>query len=364
MHLLILGGSREHPGGVEAFCDRAIEALRRRDGWRVDRIFTGTAYLDLRRLPAFVTSIGELVRYRRERPDCVWLQYHAFPDLALLALAKLLGMRVVVTPHLGANWRSQANPLLRWLSGIALKPADLLALLSRTQELEVNLPASVPRTLIRTFLPHDVLVQSLSDADAAPPTMRLVHAGRLSEGKGSFLTVEICAGLRDAGVAFSAEIIGSADAATFDRLDALIARHGLGDRLTVLRWLPVDALLERLRAADVLIHPSRIDSYPLIVLEGLASGAIPVCLRLAGACDMVESYDGHIVGPDHPVEEAVAWLLAQDLADLRRRGRDAAVKVRGDYDWDHCAELAEEALSARPTDHRTTLQEPADVSAT
>jgi glycosyltransferase involved in cell wall biosynthesis len=355
MHLLILGGSREHPGGVEAFCDRAIAALGRRDGWRVNRIFTGTAYLNLRRLPDFAASIGELVRYRRERPDCVWLQYHAFPDLALLAIAKLIGMRVVVTPHLGANWRSQSDPLLRWLSGNALKPADLLALLSPTQELEVNMPASVPRALIRTFLPHDVLVQPLPAADTAPPTMRLVHAGRLSEGKGTFLVVEICARLRDAGVSFSAEIIGSADPETFDRLEQLIVDLGLQDHLRVLRWLPVNELLERLRAADVLIHPSHIDSYPLIVLEGLASGAIPICLRLAGASDMVDSYDGHIVGPEHPVEDVVAWLLSQDLANIRRRGRVAAEKVRADYDWDHCAALAEEALSARPHDGRRVL---------
>jgi glycosyltransferase involved in cell wall biosynthesis len=344
MRLLIIGGSREHPGGVEAFCERAIEALQGRDGWHVERIFTGSAYLSLRRIPTFLRSIGTLAGYRRRRLDCVWLQYHAFPDLVLLIAAKLMGMHVVVTPHLGANWRSQANPVLRWLSAMMLKPADLLALLARTQEGEIKLPRSVPRAIIRTFLPHDVLTQPLPDVDGGP-VMRIVHAGRLSEGKGSFLTVDICAGLRDAGVPIAAEIIGSADEATYAELDALIARHGLDAQVKIHRWMPVGALLDRLRAADVLLHPSRIDSYPLIVLEALASGTLPVCLRLAGASDMVSTYDGHIVGQQQPVEEAVAWLTHQRLDDLRRRGRAMAARVRADYDWDHCGELAEAALS-------------------
>ncbi len=90
MHLLILGGSPHHLGGVEAFCERSMEALAgRNSSWRMTRIPTSTAYLTLRKLPRLIGGLASLVRYRMQRPDCVWLQYSNLPDLAYLAVAKL-----------------------------------------------------------------------------------------------------------------------------------------------------------------------------------------------------------------------------------------------------------------------------------
>ena len=346
-HVLILGGSLDHLGGVEAFCDRASDALARRgNGWRLSRIPTSSAYLRLRRLPAFLSGLWALVRYSRQRPDCVWLQYVNLPDLAYLLLAKSLGFKVMVTPHLGSNWRSQSIPALRALSGRLLKLADRLALISPTQELEINLPVSVPRSSIRNFLPSDLLVSSLPDLASAPRELRLIHSGRLSEGKGSFLVVDICAGLRDRGVPFRAAITGGADASVYAALEKAIARYGLQDLIALPGRVPEDELHERLRQSDILVHPSKIDSYPLIVLEAIACGMQPVCMDLAGARNMIEIYGGHVVSQDGAVDETVAWLAVQHLDEVRRSGVGAAARVREDYSWDRCAAMLEAALEA------------------
>ena len=122
MHVLIVGGSADHPGGVEAFCQRAESALIAQGGNRVDRIFASTAYLNMRQLKPFVGGLAKLVAKRRTRPDFVWVQYVNLPDLAFVALARLLSYRVVVTPHLGTNWRSQTNGTLRSLSRFCSAP--------------------------------------------------------------------------------------------------------------------------------------------------------------------------------------------------------------------------------------------------
>jgi glycosyltransferase involved in cell wall biosynthesis len=343
MRVLMLGGSHVNPGGVEAFCERSHEALDRRGGWQVVHIPTEGQYLRLSTLGGFLRGLGAVVRYRRQRPDCVWLSYVSLPDLAYLVVAKALRMRVLVTPHLGTNWRSQRNPLLRALSGGLLRLADRLALISRTQEQEIALPAGVSRSDIRNFLPESLLMSPLA-SETDSPELSLIHSGRLSEGKGTFMLIEVCALLRDRGVAFSTTITGGADEETFVRLHKLIADHGLGDRVDVLGRIPEQQLLDEMRRSDVLVHLSTIDSYPLVVLEALACSTFPLCMELAGARDMIERYAGHVVPKDGAVEVTAAFLAAVDLGSLRRQAGEAALRVRDDYSWDNCGAALEAAL--------------------
>ena len=343
MRVLILGGSHANPGGVEAFCERSGEALHRRGGWQAVRIPTETAYLRLSTLGPFLRGLGALMGHWRQRPDCVWLSYVNLPDLAYLIVAKALRMPVLVTPHLGTDWRSQGNPLLRALSGGILRLADRLALISRTQEEEIALPAGVPRSDVRNFLPESLLMSPLA-SETDSPELRLIHSGRLSEGKGTFLLIEVCALLRDRGVAFSTTITGGADEETFARLHKSIADRGLGDRVDVLGRIPEQQLLEEMRRSDVLVHLSKIDSYPLVVLEALACSTFPLCMELAGARDMIAQYTGHVVPQDGAVAATAAFLAAANPTDLRRRAGEAALRVRDDYSWDNCGAALERAL--------------------
>ena len=145
MRILMVGGTSLHPGGVEAFCERSRQAMACQCDWKIWHIPADTSFLKLAQVPALLRRLFSLIRYRRKGIDCLWLQYVCFPDLAYLFVAKLCGFTVMVTPHLGSNWRSQANPILRICSGWLLALADRLALISRTQELEINLPKRVPR---------------------------------------------------------------------------------------------------------------------------------------------------------------------------------------------------------------------------
>ncbi len=344
--VLMIGGSADHLGGVEAFCERSAIALRAHGGWRSEHIAASTAYLTLSRLPAFFRGLRALIGYRRRRPDIVWIQYVNLPDLAYLLMARLLGMRTMVTPHLGVFWRSQGNPTLRRLSEFLLRRAHRIALISRTQEQEIALPRKVPRSLIANFLPHDVLTGPLADTQALPPAMQIIHSSRLSEEKGTFMVVEVCRDLRAAGVPFQARITGTGSPETMRRLHAMIGEHALADQVSVLGRVPEDELLGHLRGSDVLIHLSSIDSYPLIVLEAMACSVTPVVLELAGARDMVDTYGGHVVQRCNAVGDTVEWLRRCDLAALRKTRADIARRVRADYAWPRCSAALAAALEA------------------
>jgi glycosyltransferase involved in cell wall biosynthesis len=338
--LCVLGGSPHHPGGVETFCARAVEAISATPecGWEARWLPTATAYLRPAGMPGLARALAALARARREGVDLVWLQFSNLPDLVFLLAARRLGLPVMVTPHLGANSRLQRTPALRRLCARLLRGADRIALLFPGQEKEIALPLGVPRAVLRTFLPAAAL------AEPPVPTrgerLALLHASRLSEGKGSVRMVDLCGALRRAGVPFSARIVGRGDAATLERIRASIAAHAVGDALTLTDWMAGDDLLAAMRAADVLVHLSTLDSYPLVVLEGMAAGCVPLVLDMAGVRAMTAPYGGHVA---RSVEDAAAWLAARPLADLRQEGAAIGAGVRRDHQWPVCADAVARA---------------------
>lgn len=340
--LLVVGGSSSHRGGAEIFVERALEILRRRGGWKVDLLKTNSAFLKPSTLPDYVGSLASLV-FRRRTADCAWVQYGSLPDLSFVVLAKLRGYRVVVTPHLGGSARSQSSSWLRRLGHAALRRADRLALISTSQEEELDL-SGIGKVHIRTFLPEESLSGTRPPvADDTP--LRLVHAAALlSESKGSFLVVDLCAELERADVPFTAEIIGSAEPEVMRQVEERIASLGLSGRLRLLGPRTVPEVMEHLRRSDVLIHLSRKDSYPLIVLEASACSALPVCLDLPGTRDMVERYGGFLVGHDDTARKAADLLRKTEIGEIRRRGEEAARKVRAELDWSRSGDALDAAL--------------------
>jgi glycosyltransferase involved in cell wall biosynthesis len=342
MDILIVGGSPGHRGGVEQFCDRALEALTAIGGHRVVLVNTNAAYLRLRSIPSLVTCLRDLVQHRRLGFRQLWLQYVCLPELAILVAARLLGFTILVTPHLGSNWSSQARPSLRWLTRKLLALSDAIGLISPTQAEEISLPSSPLRVALVTFLPRHFPPRPPTPATASD-RLRLVHAGRLSEGKGTFLFLELCAILHRANRDFEAQLIGSCDRADEMRIDDFIAQHDLREVTKVGRVLEPE-MLERLSSADVLIHLSRIDSFPLIVLESIGCGVYPICKDLHGARLMVETYCGRIVGGDDPVRDTAAILLADPSASFRAAAEPARKRLLTDFDWRRCVSAVEQAF--------------------
>jgi glycosyltransferase involved in cell wall biosynthesis len=337
-HVRVLGGSLHHPGGLEAFCARAATAINREDdGWTASWHPTETAYARACRTRAIARAWRRATRI--DGVDLVWLQWSTLLDLLLLCRLRALGVPVMVTPHLGANSRLQRVPVLRALCVRLLGHADRLALLFPEQVAEIALPAAVPRTPLRTFLPEVALASPgrSSPAPAPDTVLRLIHAGRLSHSKGTFRMVALCAALRARGLRVAGRIVGRADPATMGALVRAIADAGLDDTLTLVDWLDEAALIAALRDADILVHLSELDSYPLIVLEALAAGTVPVVADMVGARAMVARYGG-FVSDGSSIDAAADWLAAQAPTRLRHDAAIAALRVRQDHAWPACVD--------------------------
>lgn len=334
MRLCLIGGTPSHPGGLEAFCDRACAALASATPpIDVDLIATNTADRGARALLGLPVALVRLRRLARTH-DVAWVQVSNLPEAFYVALARIAGMRVLVTPHFGANSALQQKALRRGMVRCLLGRANGILLLFRGQGDEITLPI-LPTTVVGTFLPRSALRDREADETVRcrPRHLRLLHAARFSAEKGTFHMLALCTRLRAAHIPFEARLVGRSDPATMDSIAEAIRQAGLEDVVEQIDWLDEAAMQQQLRSADVLVHLSAIDSFPLIVLEALAADCLPVVLPMAGARDMVEAMGGLLADPADPARSAFDRLAGMTPDQVRALGRAAGAKTRLEYGW-------------------------------
>jgi glycosyltransferase involved in cell wall biosynthesis len=173
--------------------------------------------------------------------------------------------------------------------------------------------------------------------DAAP---LLLSVGRLREKKGLDTLIDACAVLRTRGVAFRCEIVGYGDEQP--RLAALIARHGLAGRVTLVGKLAREQVIDRYAHAAVYVQPSRVaadgdrDGIPNVLLEAMAMGLPVVATNVSGIPEVVrDQHNGLLVAADDPgvLADAIERLLGDD-ALAGRLGRAARKTVTESFDND------------------------------
>ncbi|GMM61915.1 glycosyltransferase family 4 protein [Novosphingobium pituita] len=336
MRICLIGGSPAQPGGLEAFCDRVAAAARGADDLAITQFSTNTAYRPLRSMALLPWRLVALRRALRGC-DLAWVQVSNLPEAYYVVLARLAGGRVLVTPHFGANSKLVTHRVVRPVVHALLGRAHRMALLFAGQEAEIGLPVRVPVSVLGSFLPANAFVAGGQAVSGAP--LRLIHAARFSAAKGTLRMLEVCARLARAGVPFRARLIGRGDPETMAQIERMIAAEGLGASVELTGWLDEAALQQALREADVLVHLSMIDSFPLIVLEALAAGTLPLVWPMAGVEAMLEGVaglegrGGMVVDPADPVSSGFALLTTGSPDELRARGEAVGKAARATFGW-------------------------------
>lgn len=170
-----------------------------------------------------------------------------------------------------------------------------------------------------------VVTPGVDPAPLAPGTdsaTRLLCVGSLTPTKGQDLLVEALAAVNDtAGLQWSCELVGPLrrDPAHVAVVRSAIEHHGLGARVRLTGPRTGTQLAAAYAAADLLVLPSRAESYGMVVTEALACG-IPV---LAAAVDGVpetlgDDPDGRVQGMPLPGILVPPGDVAALAAALRR----------------------------------------------
>lgn len=153
------------------------------------------------------------------------------------------------------------------------------------------------------------------------PEPLLVVVGRFDRAKGQDLALEALAGLTHSQTRL--RLVGTG--AEEPRLRSLACRLGVAERVD---WLGETDPRPHLRAADVVIVPSRWDALSLALLEAMACGSAIVATSVSGTQAL--SGSGVLVPPGdaRQLASALDQLLRHPArrAELGRRARRAAVE--------------------------------------
>jgi glycosyltransferase involved in cell wall biosynthesis len=104
------------------------------------------------------------------------------------------------------------------------------------------------------------------------------------------------------------------------RAERLAAELGIADRVRFLGWRSPADLQKLYAACDVVLQPSRRDSWGHVVIEGLAAGCVVVASDEMGSSNAIEDgRSGYVLRDHEDVSEQIAVLLDGPLADREKR---------------------------------------------
>ncbi len=297
--------------------------------WCSPFAFRGLRQAGLRK---FIGGIGAVVRSRwayvrglrrllKEKPGVLHIHSRAAHLPYALLAGRWAGVPVAVTMHepWEGGWEAYSE---LWLIRLF---ADRVVFLTNA------MVAQYPKVLKQVDVVYNHCEIPAERNPPANPRLRILMAGRMSQAKGADLFLQICLHLKERGVPFDARMVGPwlADA---DRAEAgeTIARNKLEDEVSI---QGTQARMETVYGqADILVHPTRRDSFPRVVMESMCWGIPVVATRVDGIPEMVEDgVTGILVGAGDVEGFAVAAERLSKDPDLRARmgaaGRERAKQL-------------------------------------
>ncbi|HEY1013346.1 MAG TPA: glycosyltransferase family 4 protein, partial [Herpetosiphonaceae bacterium] len=232
-----------------------------------------------------------------------------------------MGRYAAQVPGQVRRWRAVRADVARWIAVSNEVKADWV----REMAVEPALVAVVPNGVdVARFRPDPIgglaARATVGVPDKAP---LLVGVGRLEEEKGFQVAIRALAALGERLP--DARLVIAGDGVFRRRLERLIRRLKLAERVTLLGHRPNAELPALLAAADGFVLPSlRHEGFPVVIAEALAAGLPVLASRAGGTPSAIE--DG-LNGRLLPIGDVQAWAaaLAELLGDERRRRAQGAL---------------------------------------
>ena len=205
-------------------------------------------------------------------------------------------------------------------------------------------------------VPDHLLDLTPVGAEQSTGPVALAFLGSWIPRKGISAVVEMASLLHSRDVPFSLRLLGTG-VASGEVLSAFAP--DVRDRISVIPRFEPDELAERLRGAEVLLHPSWTEGFSLALVEGMACGLAPVATRSGGSTAVVRDLETGLLMSDESgvaLADGVA-LLAADRALLGRL-REAAQRAVQPLRWDAIASRTIDVYRAALARRRVTSGAP------
>ncbi|WP_350269651.1 glycosyltransferase [Brevibacterium sp. CBA3109] len=214
------------------------------------------------------------------------------------------------------------------------------------------------------FSPGD-RAEARADLRLDPDEFIVLYVGRMQFIKGTDIVVDAISGLREnnphlasrtRGIllgAVSGQATPTGSSPYLRELNSAIAAE---PSIEVRRPVPAHELITYYRAADILLVPSRSESFGLVAAEASASGLPAIASAVGGLPDIVEhGYSGVLIADHNPRHWAMALerMLLDD--ELRRELACHAADRSTRFDWSATAATVLGALAVPDLTLTTTM---------
>lgn len=189
------------------------------------------------------------------------------------------------------------------------------------------------RTATRIHIVHCGLkLEDFPDTAGPPAGSALVCVGRLCPQKGQVHIPAAVAAVRDRFPDLRVVLIG--DGESRRDVEAEIARHGVGDRVTLAGWRSNAEVRAMLRDARALLLPSYAEGLPIVIMEAFALRRPALTTTIAGIPELVDASCGWLVPPgDHDaLVAALTDAMAADETRLAAMGAEGRARVAQRHD--------------------------------
>jgi glycosyltransferase involved in cell wall biosynthesis len=166
------------------------------------------------------------------------------------------------------------------------------------------------------------------------PRLCLLAVGRLHAVKDHAFLVRACAQLQAHAIGFECSIAG--DGPERKRLESLISRYGLEERVTLLGHVPRQQMDSLYARADIVVLTSRSEGIPLVLMEAMSRGKVVLAPAITGIPELVVPGQTGFLYQPGSLGDFVARLLS--IHSLLRSS--AVAQARSEGSSDLCSDLA------------------------
>lgn len=269
----------------------------------------------------------------------------ALRDGIIIVLSKRLTKRALVHLHTQGLEEilfgtSRRQRLLRWM----IKGTELIAISGHVADM-----ARRSGIFSRVHDLPNLVVDPGQCSFASNPTLRCGYLGNYDSRKGVLRFIDSIAAIKAVGIAVEASIAGGPTKhLSVDDVRAYAQARGVSDVVSVHGFVSEKEKFQLLRGLDLFIYPTDHDLAPLVVLEAMALGAVPIVFDTGGLREMVgPEFADHVIAEKRDAAQFTARIasIAKEYAADPARLAAAKVSARQRYERNYTPEIYEQRLA-------------------
>jgi len=257
-----------------------------------------------------VASVAESIR-KDFNFDLVHAHTAYLDGCAGLYLARKYKVPLVITEHTGPFSCLTEKPIVRHITLKSLSSADSIICVSSSLANDVKKWLNPVIYSKLKCLPNGVDITKFyppeeNNKPGNQSCLRLLSVISLDDNKNPFCLMQAFKLLRDRGIQAELKIVGGGE--LLEELKQWVNDHQFLESIQILGWQSRDEVARLMREeCDILVLPSRSETFGVVVIEALASGKPVVSTRCGGPESIItEPYLGELCDPDNPQALAIA----------------------------------------------------------